>query len=64
MAEDVSSHKSARLEELIRQRFTPEGKVERVAKAMAALYQREAIELSTEEWKWVAEDAELFEDHP
>ncbi len=59
MAENISTPKSARLEGLVRQRFTPEGKAERVAKALAALYQEEPIKLSPEEWKWVAEDADL-----
>ena len=62
MAEKVGSPKSTRLEELIKQRFTPEGKAERVAKALTALYQEETIKLSPEEWKWVAEDADLLED--
>ncbi len=59
MAENISAQKSARLEELIKQRFTPEGKAERVARARAALHQEEPIKLSPEEWKWVAEDADL-----
>lgn len=59
MAEKVSVQKSGRLEELVKQRFTPEGKAERVAKALAALYQEEPIGLSPEEWKWVAEEADL-----
>ncbi len=59
MGENVSSQKSARLEELMGRRFAPEGKAERVAKALAAPYQEEPIRLSPQEWKWVAEDAEL-----
>ena len=59
MAEEVTSQKSPRLEELVKQRFTPEGKAERVAKALAALHQEQPIKLSPEEWKWVAEDADL-----
>ncbi len=59
MSENTSTQKPERLEELIKQRFTPEGKEERVAKALAALYQEEPIHLSREEWKWMAEDAEL-----
>jgi len=39
MGENISAEKSARLEELLKQRFTREGKAERVAKAIAALYQ-------------------------
>ncbi len=58
MAENIRAQKSARLEELIKQRFTPEGKAERVAKALA-LYQQESIKLSPEEWKWVPEEADL-----
>ena len=59
MAKNISAQKSARLEELIKQRFAPEGKAERVGKALAALYQEETIKLSPEEWKWVAQDADL-----
>jgi len=63
MAENISAPKSARLEELVKQRFAPEGKAARVAKALAALYQEEPIKLSPEEWKWVAEDADLEDQH-
>ncbi len=59
MAESISTSKPARLEDLAKQRFTPEGKAERVAKALAALYQEEPIKLSPEEWKWIAESADL-----
>jgi len=59
MSENTSTEKSARLEELIKQRFPAEGKAERVAKALAALHQEEPIKLRPEEWKWVAEDVEL-----
>jgi hypothetical protein len=50
---------SARLEELIRKRFPPEGKAERVGRALAALNQDATIHLTPEQWKWVAEDADL-----
>ncbi len=63
MAENISTPKSARLEEMVKQRFTPDGKAERVAKALAALYQEEPIKLSPEEWKWVAEDPDLEDQH-
>jgi len=59
MAEKISATKLPRLEELVKQRFTPEGKAERVSKARAALDQEPAIKLSPEEWKWVAEDVDL-----
>ncbi len=59
MAEKTSAQKSERLEELVKQRFTPEGKAERVAKALSALHQEETIKLSPEEWRWVAEDPEF-----
>ena len=48
-----------RLEELVRKRFPPEGKAERVARGLAALHQDEKIKLTPEEWKWVAEDPDL-----
>ena len=59
MGENISAERSARLEELVKQRFTREDKAERVAKALTALYQEEPIKLSPTEWKWVAEDADL-----
>lgn len=63
MAENVSEQRTTKLEVLIKQRFTPEGKSERVTSALAALHQDQPIKLSPEQWKWVAEDAEL-EDQP
>lgn len=59
MAEKISTRRSSGLQELVKQRFTPEGKVDRVAKALAALHQEQPIKLSPEQWKWVAEDADL-----
>jgi hypothetical protein len=59
MSPNITAQKSVRLEELVRQRFTPEGKPERVAKALAALYQEEPIRLHPDDWKWVAEDTAL-----
>lgn len=47
------------LEELIRKQFTPEGKAERVSRALAALNEQEPIKLAPAEWRWVAEDADL-----
>ncbi len=41
MGENISAERSARLEELVKQRFTREDKAERVAKALTALYQEE-----------------------
>jgi lipoate-protein ligase A len=59
MAENISAHRSGWLEELARQQFTPEGKAERVKRALAALYEEEPIKLSPTDWKWVAEDVDL-----
>ncbi len=64
MAENISAPNRAGpnravLEKLIQRQFAPDKKAERVAKALAALDQEEPIKLSPEEWKWVAEDAEL-----
>jgi hypothetical protein len=59
MARKTSAQGSRGLQELVRQRFSPEGKAERVAKALAALHQEQPIKLSPEQWKWVAEDADL-----
>jgi len=59
MSENISTQKSARLDELVKQRFPADGKAERVAKALAALHQEEPIKLGPEEWRWVAENIEL-----
>lgn len=59
MAEKTSTQGSPALQGLVKQRFTPEGKAERVATARAALHQEQPIKLSPEQWKWIAEDADL-----
>ncbi len=51
-----------RLEELKRRRFPPAGKEERVARALAALHQPGAIQLSAEDWRWFDENADSEED--
>ncbi len=55
------SHGTPELQELIRKRFTPEGKAERVARSLAALREINRIELPLEEWHRIVEDPE-FED--
>lgn len=52
---------SEKLEELKRQKFTPEGKQERVAKALEALGVELVIDLPIEVLKWLAEDPDLEE---
>jgi hypothetical protein len=47
------------LQELLRKQFTPGDKAERASRALAALNEEERIQLSPEQWKWVAEDADL-----
>ena len=72
LVETVSHHEShvaasslveqlaaGRLRALKQQKFPPEGKPERVAKALAVLQQPSAITLSKEEWKLIAEDPDL-----
>lgn len=59
MRENASEQRIAKLENLVRRRFTLEGKAERVAKAIAALRREQPTRLSPEDWKWVAEDADL-----
>ena len=61
MPQNTSAEKPVRLEGLFKQRFTPEGKVQRVSEGLQALYKEESIKLSPEEWKWVAETGD-FED--
>lgn len=51
----------APLQEFLRKQFTPEDKTQRVSRALAALNEEERIKLSPEQWKWVAEDADLEE---
>jgi hypothetical protein len=46
---------------LLRKRFTAGDKSERVSRALAALNEDERIKLSPEQWKWIAEDADLDE---
>lgn len=50
---------SAKLEVLIRERFSPEGKTERVAKSLAALNQEGSIVLTPQEWRFIAEDVDV-----
>jgi len=60
MAENIRATKPLPpLAELMRQRFDPEGKPDRVAKGLAALHQEEPIKLTPAQWKWVAEDLDL-----
>ncbi len=47
------------LEALLRERFAPEGKAERVSRALQALHEEVAIKLTSEQWKWVAEYPEV-----
>jgi hypothetical protein len=51
------------LQRLLRERFTPEGKAERVARSLAALAEAHSnpIKLSPEQWKIIAEDPEVGE---
>ena len=50
---------SERLEALIKQRFTPEGKAERVARSLAALNQATPIKLPPGEWVRIMEDSDM-----
>jgi uncharacterized protein (DUF433 family) len=50
-----------KLEAMIRERFTPETRAERMARSLAALHQEPTIKLSTEEWQRITEDADLKE---
>jgi hypothetical protein len=51
----------ASLQDFVRRQFTPEDKTQRASRALAALNEGERIKLSAEQWKWVAEDADLEE---
>ncbi len=67
MAEEISleeplskaSKPSPRLEELKKQRFTPAGRDERIARALAALNQKTSIDLPPAEWQRIAEDVDI-----
>jgi hypothetical protein len=50
---------SGKLAEAKRQRFTTEGKQERVSKSLAALNQQSYIRLTSEEWRLIVEDSDL-----
>jgi hypothetical protein len=54
-----TSKSSFKLSELKKQRFTPEGKDERIARSLAALNQQASIHLSPEEWQRIAEDPDI-----
>ena len=51
----VPSSGSSELERLIRLRFPAEGKAERVARALDALYQQPTIRLTKAQWKRIVE---------
>jgi hypothetical protein len=59
MAENISTQATARLQDLIKERFPQHGKAERIARALTAFHQEEPIKLSPAEWKWVAEGVDL-----
>jgi hypothetical protein len=51
---------NGKLAELKAKHFTPEGREERIAKALHALEARSpGFTLDRETWKWIAEDADL-----
>lgn len=50
---------SERLAALIKQRFPPEGKAERVARSLAALNQATPIKLPPGEWVRIVEDSDM-----
>jgi len=51
----------ASLQDFVRKHFTPEDKAQRVSRALAALNEEQRINLSPEQWRWIAEDADLEE---
>ena len=50
---------SLQLEALKRQRFTPQGKAERVARSLAALGEEEKIHMTRDEWRFFAENPDI-----
>ncbi len=59
----ASKRPLTKLEELKARHFTLAGKAKRVAKSLAALQQPGTIQLSPEEWRWVAENADIEEQY-
>lgn len=53
-----SSVAGSKLDRLKRQRFTAEGRTERIAKSLDALHQPQPIQLSREQWKALVDDAD------
>ena len=49
----------ASLEDFVRKQFAPGDRTQRLARAQAALDEEERIQLSPEQWRWVAEDTDL-----
>jgi len=58
-SESGTKTRPASLQKLLRKQFTPGDKTERASRALAALNEEERIKLFPEQWKWVAEDADL-----
>ncbi len=57
MARKMSTGKPGpSLEDLVRERFAPAEKAERVTRALRALHEEVPIKLTPGQWKWVAED--------
>jgi len=52
---------SASLQGFLRKQFPPGDKAQRVSRALEALHEEKCIELSPEQWIWVAEDPDLEE---
>lgn len=46
-------------DELKRRWFTPEGKTDRMARSLSALRQTLPFQLTTEQWRRIAEDSEI-----
>jgi hypothetical protein len=57
--ENTQAPSIEKLAEAKRQRFTAEGKGERVSRSLAALNQPSRIRLTPEEWRKIVEDADL-----
>lgn len=58
----LSSEPGVKLARLKQQKFTLEGKAQRVAASLAALYAPQPIELAPAQWKEIVEEIEDIED--
>lgn len=62
-AKNAEAPLKAEFERMLREKFSPEGREERIARSLAALREAQAhsIKLTPEEWKMIAEDDDFLD---